>query len=132
MFTMYRAPDENVTDYIEHLEYIIDKYKNLIFIGDVNIDLLKNDNNCNSYKDTLTANSITLLNTIDIKHCTRIAQVKFKNHTRTTKTLIDHAWSNILTTENCYKLNLFDNPKFDHKILQLFYTSCNIKKTSYD
>lgn len=128
IFTMYRAPDENVINYIEHLEYITDKYKNLIFVGDVNIDLLKNDTKCNSYKNTLTANSITLFNTIDIKHCTRLAQVTRKNHTYTSKTLIDHAWSNISPPDNYYKLNLFENPQFDHKILQLFYTSGNNTK----
>lgn len=66
IITAYRPPSSNIQTFIENIDKLFEKNKNVFFFSDTNIDLLKTQSN-DSVKllDTLSNNGLTLLNKID-------------------------------------------------------------------
>lgn len=86
--TMYRH-EANMQEFFEELEQIICKHKNLIFAGDMNINLLnKNSTHTNEYLNLLSNYEFEIKNIIDNNHFTRNAS----------GSIIDHVFSDLYQT----------------------------------
>ena len=78
---IYRHPNQNLNNMNESLKKISNDNKNLIIMGDLNINLLNVSNGVNNYSNNIFSNN--LIN--HINHPTRIAA--------NSKTLIDHIYT---------------------------------------
>lgn len=103
----YKSPNDNSHAFIEHVDYLFDKYKKLIVIGDTNIDLLSESYIRNQYMDMLELNSVELKNTINRNSATRV--------TNNSATIIDHVLSDLKTNQFGFNITLYGIPNLDHK-----------------
>lgn len=61
----YGAPDTNINSFLSYFDPILEKYNDVIYIGDMNINLLNNNTpSLKSYLNLLKCNNLKLLNTI--------------------------------------------------------------------
>lgn len=99
--TMYRPPQSNILDFIEELETTIHMYRNLLFAGDVNLNLLEsNSSTVSDYLNVLPAHGYQMINQISANGATR----------KTSNTIIDHVFSDMdeafdIKIENTYCLS---------------------------
>lgn len=91
-------------------------------MGDFNLNLLKykTDNNIQRYLDILNSSGFIPLNKVLPKHATRIATINNK----TTKTVIDHISTDILSVP--YFFSIHDFFRSDHRVLVLNIKMKNI------
>jgi len=94
-----------VSEYLKYIDQILEDYPRCLFVGDMNIDILKENSNKRNYFCTLASNNFILLNQIDPQFHT------FK----TRVSLLDHAFSDI--HDRKFNLEIFDDPLSDHKAL---------------
>lgn len=106
IFAAYNTHNET---FLGKLEEILASNKNCIILGDINIDILKNNTQTKNYKDIIISNGYHIINKIKKKYATRIAN--------NTKTIIDHAITDLYN----YKHHLLINSHnfTDHESLTL-------------
>lgn len=119
IIVMYKQPLVAFSVFREIFNKHIHTRNNAILVGDMNINILSNGNNTKNYIDSLVENGFYILNKITNKFATRVAHRNRGNRLYTTKTIIDHIYSNV--TEFNYELYLNDNPLSDHKEIQLSF-----------
>ena len=107
---IYRVPNTDVNEFIEKLNEIVEPLKNsheLILVGDFNVCLMKNNNQTNSFRNSLISNNLfpTILEP------TRIATVQRNGEYVTTESLIDNIFIN---TQLEFKSGLIDSTISDH------------------
>lgn len=110
IIAIYRPPSTNITLFFESLTQLLIKYPNSIIAGDINLDILKNNNNTvKKYFDIIHSSGFSILNKININSATRT--------TSDSKTIIDHIITDLLT----YKFNIaMEDLSFsDHKYLKI-------------
>ena len=101
LFAVYKSPQSNLNNFLTYLENITDTYKNSIFFGDFNFNLLEFQNNkIEDYVDIFACNGYVFLNKIHIKHCIRV-----KNNSGS---ILDHVITDILAHK--YTITLHDTP----------------------
>lgn len=106
---IYRKPDTNIAEFLDEYSNQIRSKKRGLTIGDLNFNILNSDCSVILYKETLEENGYKLINKIDKKFCTR--------ETKTTKSILDHACSNLKNTY--FHLTFIETPMSDHKHLYL-------------
>lgn len=108
--TLYRTPDSNFNDFLVYFAEKISKIKNVIFIGDFNVNMLnRNSANANNFENLIESESFVILNSLSVEMSTRVTE-----HTSTT---IDLAVTDLVKFE--YSL-IVDNIEFsDHRCLFL-------------
>lgn len=110
----YRPPNRtNIPAFEQGLQNLLSKHRRLILLGDINIDLLnENDSLTKNYANTLASLHFTILNKVDTEMATRI------DPRRKSSKVIDHVVSDLSP-------NLFgscvvkDNVLSDHRMLLL-------------
>lgn len=105
---IYRPPSTNISKFINFFDSILHKYKNTLFVGDININLLNDNNFIKSYKNMLISNGFNILN--DLNQPTRVDNI------RNTTTIIDHIISDCIKD---IQIILDDYAYSDHKIINL-------------
>lgn len=106
---VYRDCTSNIQQFAEKIENEFFRFKRIIILGDMNINLQNNDNDTHTYKETITSSGLQILNSIENDMYTR--------KSNTVNTFIDHAITNI--TNNKFKVVLHDDPISDHRLLTL-------------
>lgn len=102
---VYRYGESNINEISDVLENNLLKYKRLIVLGDMNINI-----KCLDHQDNaIQMNGFLFLNSLDINHFTRK-----KN---SIGTYIDHVITNTLKYK--YNLSLHDTPISDHRVIFL-------------
>lgn len=114
--------DCNINDFLLEIERIYMTQKNMIAVGDFNINLLAENWYCDSYKSIIETSGYRLLNTISLESATRC--------TCTTCSLIDHAITDLMPelVPNC--VEVIDTCLTDHKALLFDYNINRLKKKS--
>ena len=111
LLCLYRAPKNKINTFLRYLNNILEHNKNLLIVGDINIDLLRRDNATKKYNDVIYLNSYEIKN-----YSHKITRRNSKN--TSTGTLIDH----VIGSKNLLcKVKLADIPISDHKMLDLYY-----------
>lgn len=88
---IYKQPTVLFSNFLPIIDCLLDKYHRCIFVGDLNIDLLRNNTDTIRLSNTIIANGSRILNKIDINAATR-------NATRdgsTTNSIIDHVFTDL-------------------------------------
>lgn len=109
---VYKAPLGENNIFFSHLNKILEKYNDVILVGDTNINLLNDSNDSIHYQNVLRSNNSVLLNNIDSFCHTR------KHSPTSSISIIDHASSSLLDKFN-HKLILGDHHLSDHRFLIL-------------
>ena len=123
---IYRVPDTNITDFINHFNNIIEPIRSthkVILLGDYNIDLFKNDNNKHNFEICLQSNY--LLPTI--LSATRVASKIRNGQQVTSATLIDNIFIN---HDINYKSGVIESSITDH--FSIYITIPEIKKPTLE
>lgn len=102
--TVYRPPQSDLQLFLHDLDNLLQmNKKNLIIIGDINIDMFKTSNPTEDYKNVVQMNDCDFAN---MKTSTR--------KTQDTETLIDHIITNI--RKDLFQIYFKEDPITDHKI----------------
>lgn len=99
----------NDNEFLTHFDSILENNQNCIVIGDMNINLLENNNKTMKYTDTIHSNGYHILNKINTSYATR--------NTNTTNTIIDHAITDIINKN--YILSINSHCFSDHESITL-------------
>lgn len=118
------AYNTHTKTFLEKLEEILSSNKNGIFLGEVNINLLKNNRTQHTYKEIINSNGYQILNKINKKFATRIAIVKNK----ITKTIIDHITSDLYNNQHHMTIN--SHSFSDHESISLQIKIDNFKNNN--
>lgn len=107
----YRPPNyKNLDTFFNGLNTILQRHKNLILVGDMNIDLLVPNNILNTYQNTISSSFFKIINQINQTMGTR--------RTESSNTLIDHMISDL--NQNILKYFITnDNCLSDHRMIVL-------------
>lgn len=116
---VYRWKDDRIIDFTDCFSGFLNKYNNIIFIGDFNINILNTQSNETAYfVNTLSADSYAILNNLSDEFTTRV--------TDSTATTIDLIVTDVLHLT--YNLDI-DNLEFsDHKLLTFNMNKTKCKK----
>lgn len=109
--TFYRPPQASLENSTNFLEGILRNNKNILLIGDVNINLLETTNTVKDYANSLELISCKILNKIDPTSATR--------ETNATRTIIDHIISDMQFKEDQVNIRMEEHPLMDHKLIYL-------------
>lgn len=107
LFSRFRPSREilnNFEDFLQDFESLIYNNKNILFAGDVNINILKNTPDVIKYKQIINAHGYMILNKIGLQFTTRNAS----------KSIIDHVVSDMLQTPD---INIKQFSESDHNVL---------------
>lgn len=108
--TIYRTPDSNYLDFLEYFSEKLNKIKNVIFIGDFNINMLNSEAaNANAFKNLVESEGFVLLNHLSNDMATRV--------TEHSSTIIDLAITDL--GKYNYKMVIDDVDFSDHRVLLL-------------
>lgn len=120
---LYKQPKVTNSIFLRYLNDKLLTMKRLLLIGDMNYDLLKEENN-EIYMNMAQSNGYTVLNKIQKKHATRVAQ---KTNMNETHTIIDHALTDL--NEFIYTLCINHSHISDHKQINISinFTQKNMK-----
>lgn len=137
IFCLYRSPKNNVNTYLYHLNQILENHKNIVIIGDININVLKTGRICKKYLDIISLNSYQVKNCHQKK--VEITRRKTRNNNRSKGSLIDHV---IAPNNSLCNIKTKDVAISDHKMLTIKFTLSqkiklvstlkNVQKTNYD
>jgi hypothetical protein len=109
----YRSHYTELDQYIDKVDSLIGRYKNSFVLGDMNIDLLDENNHHKiNYLNMLISNGYLNLNKISLEYVTRFAS----------KTILDHFCTDILRPT--YFFHVLDTALSDHR---MFFLSSNLK-----
>lgn len=107
---VYRKPSSSKTEFIQSFSSKLLETKNLLLIGDMNINLLENEN---EYTEAVRTSGFSILNSIMDSQATRV------DNQRNTRTIIDHVLTDMQLD---YVLSLHDHYISDHKVMHLSFT----------
>jgi Reverse transcriptase (RNA-dependent DNA polymerase) len=96
-----------VSQYLDYFDKLLEVYSNCLFVGDMNIDILKENSNKRNYECTLASNNFLLINKVDPQFFTFKPKLS----------LLDHAFTDIV--DRRFNFSIFDDPISDHKALIL-------------
>lgn len=116
---IYRPPHANLVDSISYLDMLLEKFENLICVGDFNINLLSPDSE--DYKTMLTSNGFCLLNKIDINNYTFKRETSFS--------ILDHALTDLYNRN--FRMSVHDVSFSDHRSL-LISSSARIQARNFE
>lgn len=116
---VYKQPVVNGDDFIQIFNSFIDNKGKMIAVGDMNINLLNSTGIVNKYIDSLTSTGFALINSIDEKYATRVANRTFNQQSTITKSIIDHVITNC--SNFSFSLSMNDSQISDHKELMLSF-----------
>lgn len=122
---IYKQPKTSNGIFLEYFNDKLAMLKKVIIIGDMNFDLL-NEDNYESYANIAISNGFTILNKINRCHATRVAHKINSNETRT---IIDHALTDM--NEFKYTICLNDTPLSDHKQINISVNKKQKMKNQY-
>lgn len=128
---VYKQPTVKDEIFLREFDALIYNKKNMIIIGDMNLNLLENTPTVKKYTDSLIANGFVLLNQLDISSATRSAARTRNGETFHSNTIIDHFITDCISYS--YELSLTDTPISDHRVLMLSLDnkkSCKAKTPS--
>lgn len=109
IFGIYKQPQSNLPHFLTHLETTLNTFKNTIYLGDFNINILKNyNNNVRQYIDLVNSNGHIILNKIHNEHATRLNNTDGGS-------IIDHIITDNITWS--YTISLNDTPISDHRYI---------------
>jgi hypothetical protein len=86
IIVIYKQPTVPFVNFLPILDFLLEKYRRCVIVGDLNIDLLKNNTDTIRMSNTVLANGYCILNKIDIESATRSAT----RDVTTSHTIIDH------------------------------------------
>lgn len=89
---VYRDPSNDYSAYITHLDSLMERHRNAIWMGDFNIDLLRPSAAKSAYETMLISNNMQIINKIDPTFATYY-------HTRSGTSILDHALTNLVGCE---------------------------------
>lgn len=112
---IYKQPTVRNDVFIEFLSHQLENRKDMIVVGDMNINLLEDSISVKKYVDSLIANNCVVLNDIQLSSATRSAARTINGTTSHSNTIIDHFFTDCLNFS--YEVSQFDNPISDHKVL---------------
>lgn len=116
LMTMYRPPSSVVNDFIEVLEKSFLEHRNMLFVGDVNIDILKRGNS--NYMNVIQSIGFRFLNLISEQFATR--------KTLTSGTIIDHVLTNLpYSVFDSQPVEIIETSISDHNALGIKYLISN-------
>lgn len=113
ILVMYKQPPVNGGLFIDALQERIENKKNIIIVGDTNLNLLNESNVNKNYVSMLTANSCNILNKTDPRQATRVATRMHGDAAITTSTRIDHFITDCVGFSFVHSQT--DSPLSDHK-----------------
>lgn len=116
---VYKQPSVSDSILIDKVIDIMERRGKQIILGDFNINLLTNSNPVNKYIESIVANGFTVINKLEEKHATRIAQRRLNERIITTKTIIDHVITNCFSYAFIHSLD--DVPFSDHKQMNISF-----------
>ena len=120
ILAFYKQPSSCNYRFIDYLEEVLSNTKNLILIGDVNINLLEENCIVSEYLNTIQSNGYRVLNNIAKHEATRVDS---RNGHRS---IIDH----IITDIPCdMAIHLKDHYISDHKIINISFNIDTLKPT---
>lgn len=122
IIVVYKQPTVNLSNFLPVIDCLLEKYRKCIIVGDLNIDLLKNNTDSLRLSNTIIANGYTILNKIDPMFATRTAT----RDGSTTHTIIDHALSDINTYK--YHLSILPTALSDHNQIFLSFDTNSSNK----
>ncbi|KAJ8915923.1 hypothetical protein NQ315_015538 [Exocentrus adspersus] len=108
---IYKPPLYKNDDFLPRLESILTKYpRKHLMIGDININLLSDNDITGNYVALIAFNNFKIVNTIDETNATRVT-----NHNRS---IIDHVLIDQHSNLNC-SVKIKNNCLSDHKLLSV-------------
>lgn len=114
---LYKKPTVSNSKFCTVLAHILHKTNRLIFIGDMNIDIQKQNSNSSEYFSLINSLGCRLLNSSDRKYATRIN--KHINARNTKSSTIDHAITNCFNFR--YNLCCNDSHLSDHHVKSCYH-----------
>ena len=87
---IYKQPTVRNDVFIDFVNHHLENKKNMIVVGDMNINLLENSEIVKKYVDSLIANNCVVLNDIQLSSATRSATRTTNGVTSHSNTIIDH------------------------------------------
>lgn len=120
---MYRPPSSNLSEFIDNIESTFLKFNKMLFVGDVNVDVLKQE--CSShYINLIDALGFRILNMLSKNNATR--------YTRTSDTIIDHAITSLPEYQfGKIPIELIETSLSDHKALKMSYMLSTFEKSEF-
>lgn len=112
---IYKQPTVLFSQMLPILECLLEKYHRCVMVGDMNIDLLRNNADTIRFSNTIEANGYCILNKIDINAATRSAT----RDGSTTNTIIDHVLTDLSSFN--FHLSVLPTPLSDHNQLILSF-----------
>lgn len=120
---MYRKPDSNMDKFLMDFDALLDKYRNMIIMGDFNINLLNTSSLISSkYNNIINTSGFFVLNNISTEYVTRLGYQQGEG------SIIDHVITDIF--EGKHSLVIKDAYFTDHKYL-LLSSDIHLKKDSF-
>lgn len=118
---VYKQPVVKIEPFLDIIDDLLSFAGKSIFLGDFNLDLLKNNSHSIKYRNTLNSRAFRLLNCMNIDYSTRIGTKKCKQNNSIIKsnTSIDHVFTNCNKYE--FILSLTDSGLSDHKQINLAF-----------
>lgn len=131
---VYKQPTVNGEIFIHTLIPFIENTGKNIVVGDTNINLIADSAIAKKYIDSLVSLGFVIINKLDQKNATRVANRLLNGRYVTSKTVIDHVISNCLNYS--YLISLNDSPISDHKEMIIAFDDMknsnfiNVERTS--
>lgn len=114
---VYKQPSVNDDLFIDFMHRFIENKKNIIIVGDMNLNLLVDTNTIKQYVDTVSSNGYIVLNKITDTFATRSATRTHNNSITTSNTLIDHVLTDC--AHFSFRLSQCDTSLSDHREILL-------------
>jgi hypothetical protein len=120
---IYRPPDHHIREFIDKFLTYLTSFKNILFFGDFNINILKNSSSdVNYFTNTIHSEGFIILNNLNDNFATRV--------TDTNSSMIDLIVTDLITPT--YKLDI-DNLHFsDHKQIFLNFDFIIADKSNHE
>lgn len=111
VFAIYKPPNSNGTEFINVLSDLVDRFKNNVLFGDMNLNLLEANSNTDvqEYLDVISSKGHLVLNCNDRAHATRI------DNNTANGSILDHMISDLIL--HSFTLSLHDTHLSDHRYL---------------
>ena len=122
--SVYRPPSSNDNVFFDKLDFILEKYQNMLAFGDLNYDLFDvNETNTKKLSSIITTNGFAMLNSLDALMFTRKSLTE-----GCSSKCLDHVFTDLNLKFN-FELAMSDIPslKSDHRAIWLSVFSMNEK-----
>jgi hypothetical protein len=111
---LYRDPTSgSLPGYLNYLDRLLEKYHGFVFVGDLNVNLLRDGADVVNYRDVLVSNAYSILNNIDDRFYTFNGPYGIS--------LIDHVFSDV--KDRKFNIHVGNAAFSDHKYVYLNISS---------